>query len=44
MEATARKKFEESMKTQHEGLTIRDSGLHINPKWPFMGASQDKIV
>ena len=28
----------------HENFTVSDSGLHINPKWPFMGASPDGLV
>jgi len=28
----------------HEGLVIADSGLVINPQWPFIAASPDGVV
>ena len=28
----------------HQNLEIRDSGLCINPEWPFIGASPDGII
>lgn len=28
----------------HESLTISDSGLHIDPRWPYVGASPYGIV
>ena len=30
--------------SSHENLTIRDSGLIINPNYPYIGASPDAIV
>ena len=29
---------------QHTNFTIRDSGLVINPLWPFIGASPDGVI
>ena len=31
-------------KLKHNDLSIADSGLVINPQWPFIGASPDGIV
>lgn len=42
-ETDAREKYTEIMSESHEGFIVSDSGLHINPKWPFMGASPDGI-
>ena len=28
----------------HDNLTVRDSGLVINPQWPFVGASPDGLI
>ena len=32
------------VKEELTNLTVHDSGLLINPKWPFIGASPDGIV
>ena len=28
----------------HDNFTVRDSGLVINPQWPFVGASPDGLI
>lgn len=28
----------------HERFVVSDSGLHVNPQWPYLGASPDGIV
>lgn len=43
-EKVAKDAYFSSMKTKHNNLTIRDSGLIINPKYPYIGASPDAIV
>ena len=43
-EKEARAKYEMITTESHENFTVSDSGLHINPKWPFMGASPDGLV
>ena len=32
------------VKEEHTDLTVHDSGLLINPNWPFIGASPDGVV
>ncbi len=32
------------MKQTHAGFNVRDSGLVINPEWPFIGATPDGKV
>ncbi len=32
------------MLENHRDFSVSDSGLMINPKWPFLGASPDGVV
>ena len=43
-EAQARKDYEKIMRELHDGYSIADSGLCLNAKLPFMGASPYGIV
>ena len=43
-ESQARQQYEQTMCKHHENFTVCDSGLRINPKWPFMGATPDGIT
>ncbi|XP_046864314.1 uncharacterized protein LOC124458317 [Xenia sp. Carnegie-2017] len=43
-EIQARKEYEKVMRKSHYNFSLCDSGLRINPKWPFMGASPDGVV
>ena len=43
-EAEARTQYEGIMHEKHDGLNVSDSGFQINPKWPFWGASPDRVV
>ena len=43
-ESIARKKYNSVMCQQHEAFSISDSGLRVNLKWPFMGATPDRVV
>lgn len=43
-EGRARKAYQIEINRFHESLTISDSGLNIDPKWPYLGASPDGIV
>ena len=40
----AKKCYFSIFSSSHENLTIRDSGLIINPNYPYIGASPDAIV
>jgi len=43
-EKTARDRYEAEMKQVHTNFSVKDSGLIINPKWPFIGATPDGSV
>ncbi|XP_035996599.1 uncharacterized protein LOC118564015 [Fundulus heteroclitus] len=43
-EAQARGAYEKLMGREHAGFSCMDSGLWLNPKWPYMGSSPDGIV
>ena len=43
-EGRARKAYQIEITRFHESLTISDSGLNIDPRWPYLGASPDGIV
>ncbi|XP_033932167.1 uncharacterized protein [Pseudochaenichthys georgianus] len=43
-EATARKQYEGVQSLHHQGFSCKDSGLWLNPQWPYMGASPDRCV
>lgn len=43
-EAQARGAYEKLMVREHAGFSCMDSGLWLNPKWPYMGSSPDGIV
>lgn len=43
-EKTAREQYKKEMEELHENFEIRDSGLVINPKYPFLGASPDAVA
>lgn len=43
-EAQARGAYEKLMSQEHAGFSCMDSGLWLNPKWPYMGSSPDGIV
>ena len=43
-EGGARKAYQIEINRFHESLTISDSGLNIDPRWPYLGASPDGIV
>ena len=43
-EKTARDQYFRQQKSQHEHLEITDSGLVINPRWPFIAASPDGVI
>ncbi|XP_027140221.1 uncharacterized protein LOC113746909 isoform X1 [Larimichthys crocea] len=43
-EGQARRAYERMMTQEHEGFSCMDSGLWVNPKWPYMGASPDGMV
>ena len=32
------------MRAYHENFSVVDSGLRLNPKWPYMGATPDGVV
>ena len=40
----ARKAYQIAINQFHESLIISDSGLNIDPRWPYLGASPDGIV
>ena len=43
-EGRAREAYQREISRFHESLTISDSGLNIDPRWPYLGASPDGIV
>ena len=43
-EKQARQAYEAQMQAKHENFLASDSGFHVNPKWPFLGASPDGLV
>ena len=43
-EAKARSAYEESHATWHVGCNVVESGLHINPRMPHLGASPDGLI
>lgn len=43
-EAQARGAYEKLMSQEHAGFSCMDSGLWLNPKWPYMGSTPDGIV
>ncbi|KAK0151911.1 hypothetical protein N1851_006715 [Merluccius polli] len=43
-EAQARGAYEKLIGREHAGFSCMDSGLWLNPKWPYMGSSPDGIV
>ncbi|XP_028415497.1 uncharacterized protein LOC114538527 [Dendronephthya gigantea] len=43
-EGIARKKYESVMCQQHETFSVCESGLRVNLKWSFMGATPDGVV
>ena len=43
-EKAAVNQFVEHIKRFHEDLTVEESGLIINPKYPHLGASPDRVV
>ena len=44
-EKVAREQYLKSQRPRHANiLEVKDSGIVINPKWPFIGASPDGIV
>ena len=44
METTASDSYFNKNKNQHKDITITNTGLHFNKKYPFMGASPDGIL
>ena len=43
-EGRAREAYQKSIGQFHESLTISDSGLNVDPRWPYLGASPDGFV
>ena len=43
-EKSARDKYVKAQKSKHRNLRVQDSGLVINPLWPFIGATPDGIL
>lgn len=43
-EGAARARYAAEATSGHPGLTITDSGLVINPTWPWLGASPDGLL
>ena len=43
-EKKARNAYANKMSESHENFVMSDSGLHVNPKWPHLGASPDGLV
>ena len=43
-EDRAREACQREISQSHESLTISDSGLNIDPRWPYLRASPDGIV
>ena len=44
MKKTARNFYSKKMMQNHPMFNVRDSGLTLNTKWPYLGASPDGIV
>jgi len=43
-EKVTREMYLSASKLNHSELSVTDSGLVINPKWPYIGASPDGII
>ena len=43
-ENNARKEYEYAMKQQHQSFSVKESGLILDPMYPFVGASPDGII
>ena len=43
-ETDARKEYEYAMKQQHQSLSVKESGLILDPMYPFVGASPDGVI
>lgn len=43
-EKNARDRYQNEMSMCHDGLVVTDSGIVINPEYPYLGASPDAIV
>ncbi len=43
-EKKVRQVYTKKMLENHRDFSVSDSGLMINPKWPFLGASPDGVV
>ncbi len=43
-EKKVRQVYTKKMLENHRDFSVSDSGLTINPKWPFLGASPDGVV
>lgn len=43
-ESGARDTYTQQSQESHEGFICRAAGLHINPKYPHLGASPDGVV
>ena len=44
MEAVGKKSYTDLVKKYHENLMVYSSGLHINAKYPHLGASADGVI
>ena len=40
----ARRDYEAAMITDYDGFSVADSGLCLNMKWPYMGATPDGVI
>ena len=43
-EKSAREAYIQHMKVRHNDFSVSDSGLHINPRYPHLGATPDGII
>ena len=43
-EKSARDQYTKATSEKHVDIVVQDSGLIINPMWPFIGASPDGVV
>ena len=43
-ETDACKEYEYTMKQQHQSLSVKESGLILDPMYPFVGASPDGVI
>ena len=43
-ENDARKEYEYVMKQQHQSFSVKESGLILDPMYPFVGASPDGVI